>query len=103
LEYVFFAVTADEHSYIENYNDGYSDVRLTPDNSSYSDSNNRTKADDEFLPRLVIYDSRYRSQYYPDKSQYTINAVDDNPGCTSAKPYVYAAKRKYHDSGSGGA
>ena len=31
-----------------------------------------------------------------------LQSVDDSPGCTTAHPFVYASKRKYHDAGNGG-
>lgn len=65
--------------------------KIYPDqDSSFAQTvNNKHFQDSDFCPTLTITGNS------------VLQSVDDNPGCTSAHPFVYASKRKYHDDGQG--
>ena len=90
IEYVFFPMTESEHLGIQlALKDGdiipIQDLGLDP----VIDSNGNTYLDDEFLPGLQFPQI--------DGGIYDEEAIDDNPGPTLEKPYVYYSTRKEID------
>lgn len=86
LEYVFFAVTDAQHRLIQSNNSG----KLTVINLAVYHTQ------DEARP-YCKYKNALNAWVEPG-----LQATDNNPGVTDARPFVYASKRKYHDDGTGG-
>ena len=90
IEYVFFALTSEQHEVVKagitlsgtNYNG-----KLPVSNADISgDSNHGDHTKSEFLPNSIAINATLPA----------IRAVDDNPGGTDIRPYVYCSQRKYN-------
>ena len=90
IEYVFFALTSEQHEVVKagitlsgtNYNG-----KLPVSNVDISgDSNHGDHTKSEFLPNSIAINATLPA----------IRAVDDNPGGTDIRPYVYCSQRKYN-------